>query len=93
LCPTGTPDLLFIGENGVVAFIEVKDDKGKTRKEQSDFISLVKSYGYRAGVARSVDDALNIIGVSSTPFADNRCLFCGEIIPEGRQICWKCERG
>lgn len=24
---------------------------------------------------------------------DNRCLFCGAIIPEGRQICPTCERG
>lgn len=23
--------------------------------------------------------------------ADNRCVVCGEIIPEGRQICVKCE--
>lgn len=23
---------------------------------------------------------------------DNRCLFCGAIIPEGRQICPTCER-
>lgn len=23
---------------------------------------------------------------------ENRCVCCGEIIPEGRQICWKCER-
>lgn len=22
---------------------------------------------------------------------DNRCVCCGEIIPEGRQICWICE--
>ena len=92
LCPKGTADLLFIGENGTIAFIEVKDNKGRVRTEQSDFITLVKSYGYRAGVARSVDDALHIIGVSSTPSADNRCLFCGEIIPEGRQICPSCER-
>lgn len=21
----------------------------------------------------------------------NKCLYCGEIIPEGRQICWRCE--
>ena len=24
---------------------------------------------------------------------NNRCLCCNEIIPEGRQICWSCERG
>ena len=65
LCVKGTPDLLFIGENGVVAFIEVKDNKGRVRSEQSDFITLVKSYGYRAGVARSVEDALNIIGINT----------------------------
>lgn len=22
---------------------------------------------------------------------ENRCIFCGTIIPEGRQICWNCE--
>lgn len=22
---------------------------------------------------------------------EDRCVCCGEIIPEGRQICWKCE--
>lgn len=25
--------------------------------------------------------------------ADNRCVCCGEIIPEGRQVCWVCENG
>lgn len=25
--------------------------------------------------------------------ADNRCVCCGEIIPEGRMICWGCEKG
>jgi hypothetical protein len=33
-CPEGTPDLLFLGENNNVAFIECKDDKGKTRDKQ-----------------------------------------------------------
>jgi len=23
---------------------------------------------------------------------DNRCVYCGEIIPEGRQVCPTCER-
>ena len=22
---------------------------------------------------------------------EDRCVCCGEIIPEGRQICWRCE--
>lgn len=24
---------------------------------------------------------------------DNTCVCCGEIIPEGRQVCPKCEKG
>lgn len=23
---------------------------------------------------------------------ENRCIVCGEIIPEGRQVCYRCER-
>lgn len=63
LLPKGFSDLLFIGTDGRVAFIECKDDKGKLRPEQERFLKLMQSYGHRAGVARSVDDALKIIGV------------------------------
>ena len=59
-CPQGTSDLLFIGEKNT-AFIECKDDTGKLRPEQERFLSLMRSYGHRAGVARSVEDALKII--------------------------------
>lgn len=24
---------------------------------------------------------------------ENTCVCCGEVIPEGRQICYKCEKG
>ena len=24
---------------------------------------------------------------------EDRCICCGEIIPEGRQVCWTCEEG
>ena len=64
LCPPGTSDLMFIGMNGKVAWIECKDNKGKLRPEQEQFIKIMRSYGYAAGVARSVDDALKIIGVN-----------------------------
>lgn len=62
-CPPGTSDLLFIGENNT-SFIECKDDNGKLRPEQERFIATVKSYGHRAGVARSVEEALEIINGS-----------------------------
>ena len=61
LCSKGTPDLLFIGTNGEVAFIEVKDDKGRVREEQKRFIEMMHTYGIKAGVARSAEDALKII--------------------------------
>lgn len=61
-CPEGTPDLLFLGENNV-AFIECKDDKGKARDKQRKFIEIMQRYGIKAGIARSVEDALEIIGV------------------------------
>ena len=63
-CPTGTSDLLFVGNNNT-SFIECKDDKGKLRPEQEKFLKIVQSYGHRAGVARSPVDALKIIGVDT----------------------------
>lgn len=62
-CPPGTSDVLFIGDNNT-SFIECKDDKGKLRPEQERFLSLMRLYGHRAGVARSVKEALSIIGVA-----------------------------
>lgn len=59
-CPPGTSDLLFIG-NKNIAFIECKDNKGKTRDEQEKFIKIMHSYGHKAGVARSVEGAVEII--------------------------------
>lgn len=63
LLPKGFSDLLFVGTDGRVAFIECKDDKGTLRPEQEKFLKLMQSYGHRAGIARSVEDALKIIGV------------------------------
>lgn len=58
--PKGTSDLLFIG-HGYIAFIEVKTPKGRIRSEQIDFINAMRKLGHRAGIARSVEDALSII--------------------------------
>jgi hypothetical protein len=63
-CPEGTSDLLYIGNN-TTAFIECKDDKGRLRSEQEKFINVMRSYGHKAGVARSPEDALEIIGYGS----------------------------
>ena len=56
----GLSDLLFIGK-GVIAFIEVKGEKGKPTKEQINFIKVINNLGHKAGIARSVEEALKII--------------------------------
>ncbi|WP_205029919.1 VRR-NUC domain-containing protein, partial [Streptococcus porcinus] len=42
-------------------FIEVKNETGKLRPEQKIFIENMQRRGALAGVARSVEDALEII--------------------------------
>ncbi|MBQ8766085.1 MAG: VRR-NUC domain-containing protein [Clostridia bacterium] len=61
-CPEGTPDLQFLGENNNVAFIECKDHKGTTRDKQDKFLNIMYQYGIKAGIARSTEDAIKIIG-------------------------------
>ncbi len=61
--PRGTSDLLFIGY-GYIAFIETKTAKGRASPEQLRFIEQMRKYGHRAGIARSVEDAMMIIGAS-----------------------------
>jgi len=59
--PAGFPDLLFLGFEGNTAFIEVKSAKGKKREAQEKFLNTMRSYGYQAGFARSVEEALEIV--------------------------------
>ena len=61
-CPSGTSDLLFIGDNNTT-FLECKDDKGHLRPEQDNFLKTMRAYGHRAGVARSPEEALKVIGL------------------------------
>jgi hypothetical protein len=60
--PSGCTDLLFIGDR-YVAFIEVKTQKGRTSPEQVRFIERMRKLGHKAGVARSVREALMLIEV------------------------------
>jgi hypothetical protein len=57
----GFSDLTYFGFNGQAGFIEVKKPRGVIRPEQTDFINLMQSYGYAAGIARCPEDALKII--------------------------------
>lgn len=59
--PKGFSDLLFIGKDKNIAFIEVKTKIGHTTEEQNNFLLHMREAGYKAGVARSINEALKII--------------------------------
>ncbi len=61
-CPEGTSDLLFLGENRNVAFVECKTRTGVAREKQKRFIEIMRGFGLKAGIARSVEDARKMIG-------------------------------
>lgn len=54
----GFPDLILAlpcnGYHG--AFFELKSEKGKTSKEQRDYLALLKKQGYKTFVTRSYED-------------------------------------
>lgn len=57
---TGGSDLLGVAKDGRFLAIETKTKTGRVRPEQLTFIAAVQKAGGRAGVARSVADALKI---------------------------------
>lgn len=63
LC-TGSSDLVGITQSGRFLAIEVKTAKGRASKEQLIFIDAVNSAGGIAGIARSPEEALELISRS-----------------------------
>lgn len=60
--PKGFSDLFgFRKSDGKIFFIEVKNEKGKLRKEQKHFLETMRNYGAITGVARSPEEAIQII--------------------------------
>lgn len=60
LCRGGS-DIIGISPDGRFLAIEVKTPKGRPTKEQLRFIEAVRRAGGIAGIARSVDDALELL--------------------------------
>jgi hypothetical protein len=56
----GSSDLIGIATDGRFLAIEVKTATGRVTKEQQTFIDAVCRAGGRAGIARSVNEALEI---------------------------------
>lgn len=59
--PKGSSDLFGVTNSGQAVFIEVKTPTGRVRPEQEQFLSVMRSLGARAGIARSVEDAIKIV--------------------------------
>lgn len=57
----GSSDIVGIAPDGRFLAVEVKTPKGRPTKEQLRFIEAVKNAGGIAGIARSVEDALDLI--------------------------------
>lgn len=60
LC-VGSSDIVGICPDGIALFVEVKTPTGRASKEQRDFITACRRNGARAGIARSVEDAILIM--------------------------------
>lgn len=58
--PAGFSDLLFVAP-GKVVFIETKNESGRLRPDQKNFLGRMRSMGYAAGVARSDEEAVRLI--------------------------------
>lgn len=59
--PRGFSDLFGVRHDGKAFFVEVKTETGRVSKDQQNFIRVMKELGALAGVARSVDDAIEIV--------------------------------
>ena len=60
--PKGHPDLYgFKWSNGKVFYLEIKNAKGKPRKDQIRFHKMLTRHQIIHGIARSVSDALAIV--------------------------------
>lgn len=66
LC-VGSADLIGWTKDGLFLAVEVKTETGQPTVEQINFITAVRAAGGRAGIARSIEDAEQIIsGETST---------------------------
>lgn len=58
--PEGVSDLIGCARDGAFVAIEVKTQKGRPTDRQTAYVEMIRSLGGRAGVARTVDEALAI---------------------------------
>lgn len=61
----GSSDIIGVGPDGRFLAIEVKTKTGRASTEQKTFIDIINKSGGIAGIARSVEEALDLIRSAS----------------------------
>lgn len=59
--PKGFADTIYFGPAADTVFLEVKTDKGKTSKNQDNFLALMRKFGHSTAVVRSAAEAVAYI--------------------------------
>jgi hypothetical protein len=59
--PVGFSDLFGHRPDGQAWYLEIKTDTGRVRPQQAAFVEAMRQSGARAGIARSIADAITII--------------------------------
>ena len=60
--PSGHPDLYgFRWSDNQIFYIEVKNERGRPRRDQIQFHHMLTSHGIVHGIARSPEDAIKIV--------------------------------
>lgn len=98
VCPgwAGVPDRIVLLPGGRVIFVELKRPKdGVISSRQKWWANKLSRLGFVHLWVRNLDDVKSLelfigLGVSSNY---DRCVCCGDIVPEGRQVCPNCEKG
>lgn len=68
----GVPDLLILGPDRFIAWIELKSTAGRLRGEQADFMRMVEGLGHRGCVCRSLDDVWRALIIWNVPTREAR---------------------
>jgi len=63
--PEGFADVMFFRNDGVACFIECKVNNNKLSDKQGRFLAKMRGLNCRAGVSRSIAEALEICGIDN----------------------------
>lgn len=56
----GAPDLVAV-KRGRAVFLEVKNEKGKVTKKQSEVHDLLRLHGMEVRIVRGIDDIMDLL--------------------------------